>query len=115
MRAEPVGGGDSERGQLAFVDNAVDTTTGTILLKGTLPQHRRRALARRVRQRPAAAVRRRDALVVPATAVVTGQQGSFVFVVGAGQHGGHQAGEAGPDRGRRGHRERRAPAAASGW
>jgi multidrug efflux system membrane fusion protein len=25
----------------------------------------------------------RDALVVPATAVVTGQQGSFVFVVGA--------------------------------
>ena len=34
VRAEPVGGGDASEGELAFVDNAVDTTTGTILLKG---------------------------------------------------------------------------------
>ena len=40
------GGGSTSEGTLAFVDNAVDTTTGTILLKGTLSQRRRRALAR---------------------------------------------------------------------
>ena len=38
-----------------------------------------------------------NALVVPATAVVTGQQGSFVFVVEADSTADDQAGEAGPD------------------
>ena len=37
VRAEPVGGGTASEGTLSFVDNAVDTTTGTILLKGTFP------------------------------------------------------------------------------
>ncbi len=40
VRADPVGGDEpASTGTLGFVDNAVDTTTGTILLKGTLPQH----------------------------------------------------------------------------
>jgi membrane fusion protein, multidrug efflux system len=34
VRAEPPGGGDPAEGTLSFVDNAVDTSTGTILLKG---------------------------------------------------------------------------------
>ena len=37
MRAAPAGGGTPAEGTLAFVDNAVDTTTGTILLKGSSP------------------------------------------------------------------------------
>ena len=37
MRAAPVSGGTPVEGTLAFVDNAVDTTTGTILLKGLFP------------------------------------------------------------------------------
>ncbi len=79
--AEPVGGGPSSEGALAFVDNAVDTSTGTILLKARFP-NTDGALW------PGAFVNVRlrlyvseDALVVPASAIVAGQQGSFVFVI----------------------------------
>jgi membrane fusion protein, multidrug efflux system len=81
--AAPVGGGHPSEGTLAFVDNAVDTTTGTILLKGEFP-NRDGALW------PGEFVNVRlrvyvdtNALVVPSTAVVDGQQGAFVFVVQA--------------------------------
>ena len=79
--AEPIGGGPPSEGTLAFVDNAVDTSTGTILLKASFP-NADGALW------PGAFVNVRlrlyvdqDALVVPASAVVSGQQGTFVFVV----------------------------------
>ena len=74
-------GSPAQEGTLSFVDNAVDTATGTILLKGTFP-NRDGALW------PGEFVNIRlrlyvdqDALVVPASAVVSGQQGSFVFVI----------------------------------
>jgi multidrug efflux system membrane fusion protein len=79
--AEAVGGGPASEGTLAFVDNAVDTATGTVLLKATFP-NTDGALW------PGAFVNVRlrlyvdeNALVVPAAAVVSGQQGSFVFVI----------------------------------
>jgi multidrug efflux system membrane fusion protein len=79
--AEPVGGGSPSEGTLDFVDNAVDTSTGTILLKASFA-NTDSALW------PGAFVNVRlrlyvdqDALVVPATAIVAGQQGTFVFVV----------------------------------
>jgi multidrug efflux system membrane fusion protein len=81
VRAEPSGGGDPAEGTLSFVDNAVDTSTGTILLKGRFPNDDGTLW-------PGGFVNVRlqlyveaDALVVPSTAVVEGQQGSFVFVV----------------------------------
>jgi membrane fusion protein, multidrug efflux system len=81
VRAEASGGGDPSEGGLSFVDNAVDTATGTILLKGRFPNDDGSLW-------PGAFVNVRlqlyvepNALVVPAAAVVTGQQGSFVFVV----------------------------------
>jgi membrane fusion protein, multidrug efflux system len=81
VRAEPAGGGAPSQGALTFIDNAVDTTTGTILLKGRFPNDDGSLW-------PGAFVNVRlqlyvepDALVVPATAVVAGQQGSFVFVI----------------------------------
>ena len=81
VRAEPVGGGKLSQGTLSFVDNAVDTTTGTILLKGTFP-NTDGALW------PGEFVNVRlqlyvdsTALTVPAKAVVSGQQGSYVFVL----------------------------------
>jgi membrane fusion protein, multidrug efflux system len=83
VRAEPVGGGDSSEGQLTFVDNAVDTTTGTILLKGTFPNTDGGLWPGEFVNVRLRLYVERDALVVPATAVVTGQQGAFVFVVGA--------------------------------
>jgi multidrug efflux system membrane fusion protein len=81
VRAAPVGGGTPSEGTLAFVDNAVDTTTGTILLKGDFP-NREGALwpGEFVNVRLRLFVER-QALVVPSTAVVSGQQGSFVFVI----------------------------------
>jgi multidrug efflux system membrane fusion protein len=87
MHAAPAGdttgsGGSAEsEGMLTFVDNAVDTTTGTILLKGSFPNTNGALwpgefvnVRVRLYQDP-------NALVVPASAVVSGQQGSFVFVV----------------------------------
>lgn len=68
-------------GTLTFVDNAVDTTTGTVLLKGEFP-NRDNALW------PGEFVSVRlqlyiedKALVIPAQAVMTGQQGTYVFVL----------------------------------
>jgi len=75
------GGSPGSEGMLTFVDNAVDTTTGTILLKGSFPNADGALwpgefvnVRVRLYQDP-------NALVVPASAVVSGQQGSFVFVV----------------------------------
>jgi multidrug efflux system membrane fusion protein len=82
VRAEPVGGGGASEGRLTFVDNAVDTTTGTILLKGTFPNGDGALWPGEFVNVRLRLYVERDALVVPATAVVTGQQGSFVFVVG---------------------------------
>jgi membrane fusion protein, multidrug efflux system len=81
--AEPVGGGDSSEGELAFVDNAVDTTTGTILLKGRFANSGGALWPGEFVNVRLRLYLERAALVVPATAVVTGQQGTFVFVVGA--------------------------------
>jgi multidrug efflux system membrane fusion protein len=79
--ADPIGGGAPSEGTLAFIDNTVDTATGTILLKASFP-NTDGALW------PGGFVNVRlrlfvdqDALVVPASAVVAGQQGSFVFVI----------------------------------
>ena len=81
VRAEPSGGGEPSEGSLSFIDNAVDTTTGTILLKGRFPNDDGALW-------PGAFVNVRlqlyvepDALVVPASAIVAGQQGNFVFVI----------------------------------
>jgi membrane fusion protein, multidrug efflux system len=83
VTAAPTGGGTTSEGALSFVDNAVDTTTGTILLKGTFPNADGALwpgefvnVRLRLYVQP-------DALVVPASAVVSGQQGSFVFVIQA--------------------------------
>jgi multidrug efflux system membrane fusion protein len=68
---------------LSFVDNAVDSSTGTILLKGKFPNDDGSLW-------PGGFVNVRlqlyvdsDALVIPAAAIVAGQQGNFVFVIQA--------------------------------
>jgi membrane fusion protein, multidrug efflux system len=81
VRADVGGGENPSEGTLSFVDNAVDTATGTILLKGRFPNDDGALW-------PGAFVNVRlqlyvepDALVVPTSAVVAGQQGSFVYVI----------------------------------
>jgi membrane fusion protein, multidrug efflux system len=71
----------SVAGTLAFVDNAVDTTTDTIKLKASFPNTDRRLWPgqfARVSLRLAVLPK---AVVVPAQAVQTGQDGQYVFVV----------------------------------
>ena len=82
VRAQAKDGGDTPlEGTLAFIDNAVDTTTGTVILKahfanadgGLWPgQFVTVSLELYVDQ---------NAVVVPADAVQTGQVGTYVFVV----------------------------------
>jgi multidrug efflux system membrane fusion protein len=81
VRAEPVGGGPVSEGTLSFVDNAVDTTTGTIMLKGTFPNEDGALWPGEFVNVRLRLFVDQDALTVPARAVVSGQQGSYVFVV----------------------------------
>jgi membrane fusion protein, multidrug efflux system len=81
VEAVPTGGGQPSEGSLTFLDNAVDSTTGTIMLKGSFPNDEGTLW-------PGGFVNVRlrlfvehTALVVPAMAVMTGQQGTYVFVV----------------------------------
>ncbi len=70
-----------EQGVLAFVDNAVDPTTGTIKLKGTFPNEQRRLWPGEFVNVALTLTNRSNALLVPTSAVQTGQSGQFVFVV----------------------------------
>lgn len=69
------------RGQLSFVDNAVDRTTGTIRLKATFANAERRLWPGQFVTALLTLSVERGAVVVPAQAVQTGQSGTFVFVV----------------------------------
>lgn len=72
---------EEEQGVLTFVDNNVDTSTGTIRLKGTfVNSHRRLWPGQFVRVRLRLTTLN-EALVVPNQAVQTGQDGSYVYVV----------------------------------
>jgi multidrug efflux system membrane fusion protein len=70
-----------EHGSLFFIDNAVDTTTGTVLLKASFPNPNKRLWAGEFVATRLALFVEQNALVVPASAVVTGQQGQYVYVV----------------------------------
>jgi multidrug efflux system membrane fusion protein len=69
-------------GQLTFLDNAVDRTTGTIRLKGTFPNRERRLWPGQFVDVRLSIGTRPDVVVVPSPAIQTGQSGQFVFVVG---------------------------------
>ena len=71
----------TERGSLSFIDNAVDTTTGTVLLKATFPNPNQRLWAGEFVAAQLNLFVEQNALVVPTQAVVTGQSGSYVYVV----------------------------------
>ena len=79
--ATPTGGGTPSQGTLDFVDNAVDTTTGTILLKGRFPNADGALWPGEFVNVRLRLFVDENALTVPASAVVSGQQGSFVFVI----------------------------------
>jgi len=75
--------GTSSTGTLSFVDNAIDTTTGTILLKGTFENKDGALWPGEFVTASLSLFQQQNALVVPAQAVVEGQTGNFVFVINA--------------------------------
>jgi len=76
-------GGDTTAGGgvLTFVDNAVDTTTGTVLLKARFPNADEALWPGEFVAVRLVLYVDSTALVVPAQAVMSGQQGTYVFVV----------------------------------
>jgi multidrug efflux system membrane fusion protein len=68
-------------GELSFVDNHVDSSTGTVLLKGRFANRDGRLWPGEFVQVTLLLGVQADALVVPEQAVLNAQQGTFVFVV----------------------------------
>ncbi len=81
VSATPPGGGPHE-GELSFVDNAVDATTGTIELKAVFPNRDRALWPGQFVNVSLTLEIEPDAIVVPVAAVQNGQSGTFVWVVG---------------------------------
>ena len=75
------GSGPLGQGQLVFVDNAVNPDTGTVMLKARLPNDDEQLWpGQYVGVRMQLALQA-DALVLPQTAIQTGQDGVFVYLV----------------------------------
>ncbi len=81
VHAKPTRGSILSTGTLSFIDNAVDSATGTLLLKASFENADGALWPGQFVQVALELYVQPDALVVPSTAVVTGQQGSYVFVV----------------------------------
>jgi multidrug efflux system membrane fusion protein len=81
VEATPAGSTAPENGYLTFVNNTVDTNTGTIELMGTFANADHRLWPGQFSNVMLRLGQQRNALVVPSQAVQTGQDGNFVFVV----------------------------------
>jgi multidrug efflux system membrane fusion protein len=73
--------GEPPRGELTFVDNAVDAATGTIALKATFPNTRSILWPGQFVTVSIQLDELTNAVAVPTQAVQVGQNGSFIFVV----------------------------------
>ena len=79
----------SERGQLTFINNTVDPTTGTIQLAATFENADEHLWPGRYVRVQLRLTVQSGALVVPARAVVeSGSEGAYVFVIQGGAQGG---------------------------
>jgi multidrug efflux system membrane fusion protein len=79
--AVPPGGERISEGVLTFVDNAVDTTTGTIRLKGTFENQEKQLWPGQFVNVVLTLSTQLNAVMVPSQAVQAGQEGEYVFVV----------------------------------
>jgi len=75
------GQGEPVKGRLTFVDNAVDDRTGTVTLKGEFANGQGLLWPGQFVDTELILSVQPDALVVPQAAVVTGQEGTFAFVI----------------------------------
>jgi membrane fusion protein, multidrug efflux system len=82
-RASRDGAGAELTGRLVFVDNAVAAGSGTVMLKAEFPNEDGALWPGQFVDVALVLAVETAALTVPAAAVVTGQEGPFVFIVGA--------------------------------
>jgi multidrug efflux system membrane fusion protein len=73
--------GHPERGVITFIDNAVDSNTGTIRLKGTFANKEKKLWPGQFVNMTLTLTTEPNVIVVPSQAVQTGQEGQYVFVV----------------------------------
>jgi multidrug efflux system membrane fusion protein len=79
--AVPAGDTRPVRGVVTFIDNAVDVATGTIKLKATFANDEGRLWPGQFANATLTLASEPGAVVVPAQALQSGQQGNYVFVV----------------------------------
>jgi membrane fusion protein, multidrug efflux system len=80
VQAIPTGDSTPENGILAFLDNTVDPTTGTIALRGSFPNIDQRLWPGQFSNVLLRLGDQQNVLVVPSQAIQAGQQGDYVFV-----------------------------------
>ena len=80
VQATPTGDSKPETGTLAFVDNTVDPTTGTIALRASFPNSDQHLWPGQFSNVLLRLGEQQNVLVVPSQAVLAGQQGDYVFV-----------------------------------
>ncbi|MEO8201897.1 MAG: efflux RND transporter periplasmic adaptor subunit [Gemmatimonadota bacterium] len=83
VQAVAASGGTPEEGQLSFVDNAVDSTTGTIMLKGNFSNHSGNLWPGGFVNVTLRLYVQDSAMVIPLVAVMSGQNGGYVYAVRA--------------------------------
>lgn len=81
VQATPPGDAKPETGYLTFVNNTVDTNTGTIQLMGSFSNTDRRLWPGQFSSIVLDLGEQQNVLAVPSQAVQAGQQGDYVFVV----------------------------------
>jgi multidrug efflux system membrane fusion protein len=82
VRVTPNGGGAPIEGGLSFLENAVDSTTGTVALKAEFPNTDAALWPGEFVMVEMQLFLEPNAVTVPADAVLVGQNGSYVFVIG---------------------------------
>jgi multidrug efflux system membrane fusion protein len=76
-------GSPEVKGRLGFIDNEVDASTGTFTLKAVFPNDDSSLWPGQFVDVELILAVEHNAMTVPSSAVVTGQDGTFVFVVGS--------------------------------
>jgi multidrug efflux system membrane fusion protein len=75
------GSGHLDDGKLVFIDNAVNTVTGTVMFRADLPNKQEQLWPGQYVGVTLQLALQPNAVVVPQSAVLTGQQGNYVYVV----------------------------------
>jgi len=81
VRATASDNSEPEMGYLTFVNNTVNASTGTILLKGTFENRDRRLWPGEFVNVVLRLAEQENAVVVPSQAVLSGQNGDYLFVI----------------------------------